>query len=134
MLAFLILTQNGFFVWLPLLGCVGLVSFSFKVSLSEECSVLACFVAGPGLALPPASSNRLSISGAGIAAAATPTCGGTHTASTSCNSISDWHGVARFKHRGLAVGNSRKVSETLPARSIQTKTLRRISIGAYTIS
>ena len=87
--------------------------FSFKVSLSGGISVCA---AGPGLALPPASSNRLSTSGAGIAAAATPTCGGTHTASTSCNCIFEWHGVARFKHRGLAVGNSRKDAHagTLP--------------------
>ena len=28
--------------------CVGLVSFFFKVSLSNESSVCACFVAGPG--------------------------------------------------------------------------------------
>ena len=47
----IVLSQNGFFVWLPLLGCVGLVSFFFKVSLSNESSVCACFVAGPGLAL-----------------------------------------------------------------------------------
>ena len=78
--------------------------------------MLACFVAGPGLALPPASSNRLSISGAGLAAAAPPTCRGGIHCTISCNSIFDWHGVARFKHRGLVVGNSRKDAHagTLP--------------------
>ena len=41
---------------------------------------------------------------------------GKHTLHISCNSIVYWHGVARIKHRGLAVGDSRKDAHagTLP--------------------
>ena len=90
--------------------------FSFKVSLSGGISVCACFIAVPGLAFPPTSSNRLSTSGAGLAAAATPNVVGDIHCTISCNSIFFWHGVARIKHRGLAVGNSRKDAHagTLP--------------------
>ena len=49
----IVLSQNGFFFWLPLLGCVGLVSFSLKVSLSGEISVCVfCGWAGAGFVLP----------------------------------------------------------------------------------
>ena len=99
--------------------------FFFKVSLSGECSVLACLVAGPGLALPPASSNRLLISGAGIAAAATPNVGkGAHTA----NQLRPHLQQAQQRtvivlNRGLVVVNSRKVpneprADTLPVDNL----------------
>ena len=76
----------------------------------------ACFVAGPGLALPPASSNQLLISGAGLAAAATPNVGGKHTLHNQLQLHLGRHGVARFKHHGLAAVNSRKDAHagTLP--------------------
>ena len=52
----------------------------------------------------------------GLATAATPNVVGKHTLHISCNSIIYWHGVARIKHRGLAVGDSRKDAHagTLP--------------------
>ena len=52
----------------------------------------------------------------GLAAAATPNVVGNIHCTVSCNSIVYWHGVARIKHRGLAVGSSRKDAHagTLP--------------------
>ena len=81
--------------------------FFFKVSLSGECSVLACFVAGPGLALPPTSSNRLSISGAGLRQLQPQRGGGAHTANQLQQHLFR-NGV--FENRVLVAVNSRKVA------------------------
>ena len=100
----LLLSQNGFFVWLPLL-----VIFSFKVRRGNEVGV--CFVAGSGLC-PPASSNWLSISGGGLCGSCTPNVEGPQSAPVSCVSIFFRNGVA--ENRVLVAANSRKVGETLP--------------------
>ena len=111
----IVLSQNGFFVWLPLLGCVGLVSFSLKVSLSGEISVCVfCGWAGAGFAsrfFKPVVDFRCGLSGS-----CTPNVGGgAHTAPISCDSIFNRHGVAEIGlrtdlNRGLVAVNSRKVA------------------------
>ena len=50
----------------------------------------------------------------GLCGSCTPNVGGTYTAPISCSSIFGRHGVARFKHRGLAAVNSMKAPGALP--------------------
>ena len=89
----------------------------------------ACLVAGPGFC-PPASSNRLSISGGGLCGSCTPNVGGGTHCTISCSSIFGRHGVARFKHRGLAAVNSRKDAHagTLPVGNLKEDFLSGLSI------
>ena len=87
-----------------------------------------CIVVGPRLALPPASSNRLSISGAGLRQLHPNVGKGAHTA----NQLRPHLHQAQQRtvivlNRGLVVVNSRKVpneprADTLPV-DIYAKTL-----------